>query len=101
MEQALSLQSKYCAIILLVLKRCQLFATEADTMIDIVYDFDEDKLEIFNLAGTFTKFPCENVKPLFSMSLYLYFSIIHIGNFRKKGLFITSVTRSMGLIISN
>ena len=56
------------------------FATEADTIIDIlyVYDLHEDQIRILYLTGTVTKLSCLNIKLLFSMSLYLYFSFIHI-----------------------
>ena len=38
-------------------------------------------LGYLHLPGTFTKLSCLNVKLLFSMSLYLYFSIIHIRKY--------------------
>ena len=56
------------------------FATEADIIIDIVYDLDKISLEYLHLTRTFTK-SCLNVKLLFCMSLSLYFSIIHIKKY--------------------
>ena len=53
------------------------FATEADTMIDIIYEDDLDGIsfEYLHLTGTFTQLFCLNVKLQLSMSPFLYFIV--------------------------
>ena len=71
------------------------FATEADSMIDILYDLVRISLEyIIHLTETFTELSCLNVNLLFSMSLILVLCIL--GNIVQL-LYITSVTKVHGM----
>ena len=53
---------------------------DADTMIGFYMSMAWTRInfEYLQLTGYFTKLPCLNLKILFSMSLYLYYSTIYI-----------------------
>ena len=58
---------------------CDYFATEADTMIDIVSEFYLNKdFEYLYSVGGFIKLSHLNVKLLFSICISIYFGIIRI-----------------------